>query len=343
MLKQPLALLFVLEPLRIGACSRERSAERGDVNARPGQRRALDHVRAGARALAQPGASVDYVAAEMEGVIMARTKSQALMHYDGYRVTLTTPGDRVTQITFDLIEAKPTIRQMSDAFGEPEEVRKGLLYQHESAVTGATILILAEPVSMPAEREAWFDALSSKARAPARQLSTVERPNACDDTLVRRRKRVVTEIFWPDPGVVGDLEVTHLAGAQLASIEQEQHVLFGIAVVGHLQRSPVTSTSMPHSSLHSRTRASSGDSPSSSLPPGNSHSPARCCPSARRVRSTSTVPDDDRGGDDDQHLRASPRSRAAAAPWRRATRSRNRPRRPALESARPALGAGWSC
>jgi len=119
------------------------------VNAR-GNDDALDHVRAGARALAQPGASVDYVAAEMEGVIMARTKSQALMHYDGYRVTLTIPGDRVTQITFDLIEAKPTIRQMSDAFGESREVRKGLVYQQESAVTGATILILAEPVSMPA-------------------------------------------------------------------------------------------------------------------------------------------------------------------------------------------------
>jgi hypothetical protein len=81
---------------------------------------------------------------------MARTKSQAVMHYDGYRVTLTTPGDRVTQIKFDLIEAKPTIEQLTDLFGEPREVRKGMLYEHESVVTDSTIVILAEPVSMPA-------------------------------------------------------------------------------------------------------------------------------------------------------------------------------------------------
>ena len=107
-------------------------------------------MRAAARALAQPQATVDYVAAEMEGVIMARTKSQALMHYDGYRVTLTTPGERVTRITFELIEAKPAIEQMTSMFGEPREVRKGMLYQHESVATGSTIVILAEPVSMPA-------------------------------------------------------------------------------------------------------------------------------------------------------------------------------------------------
>jgi len=94
---------------------------------------------------------VDYVAAEMEGVIKARTKSQALMHYDGYRVTLTTPGDRVTTITFNLIEAKPTLKQLTDVFGEPQEVRKGMLYEHESVTTGSTIVILAEPVSMPAD------------------------------------------------------------------------------------------------------------------------------------------------------------------------------------------------
>jgi hypothetical protein len=94
---------------------------------------------------------VDYVAAEMEGVIMARTKSQALMHYDGYRVTLTTPGDRVTQIKFDLIEAKPTISQLTELFGTPREVRKGMLYEYESVVTGSRIAILAIPVSMPAD------------------------------------------------------------------------------------------------------------------------------------------------------------------------------------------------
>jgi hypothetical protein len=87
----------------------------------------------------------------MEGVIMARTNSQALMHYDGYRATLTTPGDRVTQIKFELIEAKPTVKQLTGVFGEPEEVRRGMLYEHVSAATGATIVILAEPVSIPAD------------------------------------------------------------------------------------------------------------------------------------------------------------------------------------------------
>ncbi|MBW2628756.1 MAG: hypothetical protein JRE45_14160 [Deltaproteobacteria bacterium] len=155
-MKQPLVLLLASSLCALTACSRSEAPEdvaAGEAaggNAR-GDDSALSHVRAGARALAQPGASVDYVAAEMEGVIMARTKSQSVMHYDGYRVTLTNPGDRVTQIMFHLVEAKPTIQQMTDAFGEAREVRKGMLYQQESATTGATIVILAEPVSMPAD------------------------------------------------------------------------------------------------------------------------------------------------------------------------------------------------
>jgi len=137
------------------ACSRseapEHAAEGDSAQASAqGDDAALDHVRTGARALTQPEPSVEYVAAEMEGVIMARTKSQALMHYDGYRVTLTTPANRVTRITFELIEAKPTIEQLTDVFGEPREVRKGMLYEHDSPASGSTIHILAEPVSMPA-------------------------------------------------------------------------------------------------------------------------------------------------------------------------------------------------
>jgi len=138
------------------ACSRDEAREQGaddesaGANAE-GDDSALRHVRAGTRALTQPGGAVDYIAAEMEGVIMARTKSQALMHYDGYRVTLTTPGDRVTQIKFDLIEAKPTIKQLTELFGTPREVRKGMLYEYESVVTGSRIAILAVPVSMPAD------------------------------------------------------------------------------------------------------------------------------------------------------------------------------------------------
>ena len=156
MLKHPIALLLVSSLCAPAACSRgdapERAAEGDSTRAgAQGDDAAVDHVRAGARALTQPEPSVEYVAAEMEGVIMARTKNQALMHYDGYRATLTTPGNQVTRITFDLIEAKPTIEQLSSVFGEPREVRKGMLYEHVSAVTGSTVAILAEPVSMPAD------------------------------------------------------------------------------------------------------------------------------------------------------------------------------------------------
>jgi hypothetical protein len=149
-------LLLICGLCASAACSRSETAEHdADGESAPaganGDDASISTVRAGARALAQPEASVDYVAAEMEGLIKARTKSQALMHYDGYRVTLTTPGDRVTTITFTLIEAKPTLKQLTDVFGEPQEVRKGMLYEYESVVTGSTIVILAEPVSMPAD------------------------------------------------------------------------------------------------------------------------------------------------------------------------------------------------
>ena len=161
MLKHPLVLSLVSLSLLWGlcvltACSRGEAPEHGangesaGANAE-GDDSALGHVRAGTRALTRPEATVDYIAAEMEGTIMARTKSQALMHYDGYRVTLTTPGDRVTQIKFDLIEAKPTMKQLTELFGKPREVRKGMLYEHESVVTGSKLVILAEPVSMPAD------------------------------------------------------------------------------------------------------------------------------------------------------------------------------------------------
>jgi len=143
----------------LAGCSRSEAPDQAPDQAperEPGQAAAegndssLADLNAGVRALARPDATVDYVAAEMEGTIMARTKSQALMHYDGYRVTLTTPGDRVTQIKFDLVEAKPSIRQLTELFGEPEEGRKGMRYEYESVVTGSTIVILAVPVSTPA-------------------------------------------------------------------------------------------------------------------------------------------------------------------------------------------------
>lgn len=148
-------ILLVCCLCALAGCSRTETPERGaDGQSAPataeGNDSSLAHVNAGVRALARPEATVDYVAAEIEGTIMARTKSQALMHYDGYRVTLTTPGDRVTQIKFDLVEAKPSIGQLTELFGEPEEGRKGMLYRYESVVTGSSIVLLAVPVSMPA-------------------------------------------------------------------------------------------------------------------------------------------------------------------------------------------------
>ncbi len=156
MLKHPLALFSFSFLIALTACSRSETSESGDDGqsaglTATGDDRALADVRAGVRAMTRADSTVDYVAAEMQGVIMARTKSQALMHYDGYRVTLTTPGDDVSSITFDLIEAKPSVAQLTESFGEPREVRKGMLYEHTSVVTESTIRILAEPVSLPAD------------------------------------------------------------------------------------------------------------------------------------------------------------------------------------------------
>ena len=157
MLKHSGLVLLLLSSLCVSAaCSRSEAPENsadGD-SATAGARGddvSIDHIRAGVHAMAHPEPTVDYVAAQMEGVIMARTKSQALMHYDGYRVTLTTPTNRVTQITFQFIEAKPSVKQLTKAFGKPQAARKGMLYEYEYQPTGATILILAEPVSMPAD------------------------------------------------------------------------------------------------------------------------------------------------------------------------------------------------
>jgi len=151
----PLLVLLIGSLLASAACSRggtDAPAEDEDsARLARGNDASIDKVRAAARALAEPGPTVDYVAAEMEGVVKARTKSQALLYYDGYRATLITPGEQVTQITFDLIDAKPTVEQLTAVFGTPEDTRKGMLYRFEAHATGATILILAEPVSMPAD------------------------------------------------------------------------------------------------------------------------------------------------------------------------------------------------
>ena len=151
-----LVVLLVLSLLTATACSRGSKSETDGNSEQAGVRgntAAINTVRAAAHAMAQPEPRVDFVAAAMEGAIMARTRSKALIHYDGYRATLTTPTDRVTQVTFELIDAKPTILQLTAELGEPEPNPKGMLYTYEYSPTGATIRVLAEPVSMPAEED----------------------------------------------------------------------------------------------------------------------------------------------------------------------------------------------
>lgn len=153
-----LTLLLLSFLCTSAGCSRSQSLE--DIardqpaETKPrGDDAAIGRIRAAVHAMTQPQPTVDQVAAEMEGVIMARTKNQALMHYDGYRVTLTTPGDRVTQVSFQFVEAKPSVRQLNELFGTSREVRQGLIYEHQSAVTSSRLMILAEPVSMPPDDE----------------------------------------------------------------------------------------------------------------------------------------------------------------------------------------------
>jgi len=155
---------LVLSLIVLAGCSRDGGAKGGD-SANPAERgndAAMGAVRTAARALAEPEPSVDYVADQMEGVIKARTNSQALMHYDGYRVTLTTPGDRVTRIVFELTEARPSIEQLTEVFGAPEEINRGMLYSYYAEATDATIRIVAEPVSKPVTEESLVRRISIK-------------------------------------------------------------------------------------------------------------------------------------------------------------------------------------
>lgn len=150
-----IALVFTMGVLATVGCTRNDENGAADEataeQAAKGDDAAVRMVQAAARALAEPEPSVNYVAAQMKGVIKARTNSQALIQYDGYRALLTTPRpDRVTVITFELIEARPRIDQLTEVFGKPEDVGRGMLYEYHAEATGSTIRILAEPASKPA-------------------------------------------------------------------------------------------------------------------------------------------------------------------------------------------------
>jgi len=153
--KHPRLIVLVLSIVCTSeACTRGDSLEdlgdqRSSGTSEDGNDAALAKVSAAVRAISQPEPTVDQVAAAMEGAIKVRTKSQALIYYDGYRVIFVTPRDRVTQVTFQLVEAKPSMRQLSDVFGTPIVTDTGVIFEHSSSSTGARLHILAEPVSMP--------------------------------------------------------------------------------------------------------------------------------------------------------------------------------------------------
>ncbi len=146
-------LLFLIALCTV-ACSKTEAAEQqqGAAGApAKGSDAAIPSIRRAVRVWTRERPTIDLVAAELEGVIMARTTSQALMHYPGYRIILTTPGEVVTRIVFQFDDTKPNISQLTELFGKPEEVPKGMLYKHEALATGQLINILAKPVTMPAE------------------------------------------------------------------------------------------------------------------------------------------------------------------------------------------------
>lgn len=150
------ALAFLIA-LCVVACSKNEPAEQQQQAApgtpTEGSEAVLRSVQRAVRVWSKERPTVDLVAAELKGVIMARTTAQAVMHYSGYRIILTTPGEVVTRIVYQFDdEAKPSILQLTDLFGEPEEIpKKGMLYTHQNVTTGQTINILAKPVTMPVE------------------------------------------------------------------------------------------------------------------------------------------------------------------------------------------------
>lgn len=135
-------------------CSLFGGADESEGEVRPkGSEEAMGRVELAVRALAEPDPTIDYVAAHMKGVIKGRTSAQALIHYDGYRATLTTPAEIVTRIRFDFIDEQPTMAQLTEAYGIPEDAGRGWLYRHSVRATGAMIRILAEPATPPATED----------------------------------------------------------------------------------------------------------------------------------------------------------------------------------------------
>ena len=135
--------------LLLCACSKDDAASdvRAGAVAR-GSDVAIEAIEEAVRVWTQPSLPIDLVAARLEGVVMAKNPSHAIMHYDGYRILLTTSGNIVTRIEFQFDDTKPSILQLTELFGTPKEVKKGMLYT-KVLQERIEVRILARTVSMP--------------------------------------------------------------------------------------------------------------------------------------------------------------------------------------------------
>ncbi|MEM7436993.1 MAG: hypothetical protein AAF436_17695 [Myxococcota bacterium] len=149
------ALLCAVMAVGTTACSKgespAESSATGEGSGAPvqGSNAAIPTIKQAVRVWMHDQPTVDHVAAELGGKIMARTPSQAVMHFDGYRAILTTAGDIVVRIAFHFDKAKPTLFQLTELYGKPEEVSKGALLETEVPVTGRRVRMLARTVDVP--------------------------------------------------------------------------------------------------------------------------------------------------------------------------------------------------
>lgn len=138
--------------LSLSACSKDAADnEVGRSGAvAKGSDAAIPTIEEAVRVWTQEELPIDLVAAKLQGVVMAETPAQAIMHYEGFRVLLTLSGRLVNRIEFQFDDTKPSVYQLTELFGKPKEVKKGLIYT-KVLQQRVQVLMLAKPVSMPAE------------------------------------------------------------------------------------------------------------------------------------------------------------------------------------------------
>ncbi|MEM8609744.1 MAG: hypothetical protein AAGF92_21785 [Myxococcota bacterium] len=142
-----LALLFALAAW---GCSKNDGADGASGAVARGSEVAMPTVDEAVRVWTQPELSLELVAAKLKGVVMSETTSQATMEYEGYQVLLKLSGRMVTRIEFLFDDTKPSVLQLVELYGKPQEVRKGMLFERVLQER-FRVRMLAVPVSMPAE------------------------------------------------------------------------------------------------------------------------------------------------------------------------------------------------